>query len=148
MEPRYYEDFQVGQEYVTEARTVTEEDVLRFAEVSGDHNPLHLDEAYARGSIFGERIAHGLLGLAMASGLLNQSRLTAGTLVAFLGLSWEFRRPVRFGDSLRVQLVVRELREVSGGRGIVTLGLTLVNQAGEVAQEGRFKVMVRKRAGG
>ena len=80
---RHFEDFEVGAETVTDSRTVTEADVVAFAGVSGDYNPLHVDVEFARTTPFGERIAHGLLGLAIASGLVSRTGAIEGTTLAF-----------------------------------------------------------------
>ncbi|MBX5492329.1 MAG: dehydratase, partial [Chloroflexi bacterium] len=81
----YFEDFHIGQEFVTARRTITEHDVMTFAGLSGDFNPLHTDALYAATTPYGERIAHGLLTLAITSGLINQLGLMAGTTIALLG---------------------------------------------------------------
>jgi acyl dehydratase len=146
VQPLWFEDFEVGGTYETDAREVTQEDIEAFAAVSGDRNPLHLDEDYAAGTPFGGRIAHGVLGLAVATGLLNQLGLTRGTLVALLGVRWNFRAPVRPGDVLRATLRVAETTPSrKGGRGVVRLAAALVNQRGETVQEGELTMMVRAR---
>jgi len=143
----WFEDFAVGAEATTGARTLTQEDVIAFADVSGDRNPLHLDEEYAARGPFGRIVAHGLLGLAAASGLMEQSGFTAGTLVAFLGLEWSFRRPILPGDDVRVRMRVAQKRATRDpGQGLVKLQLTLLNERDETAQEGSFTVLVRCRA--
>jgi acyl dehydratase len=144
VQPLWFEDFRVGQAYDTGARQVTQADVEAFAAVSGDRNPLHLDEAYAAATPFGGRIAHGVLGLAVATGLLNQLGLTRGTLVALLGVRWDFRAPLRPGDVVRARLRVAETKPSrKGGRGVVRLAVALVNEREVVAQEGELTMMVR-----
>lgn len=146
MPPLWFEDFEVGRTYETDARALTQGDVEAFAAVSGDRNPLHLDEGYAVRAGFGGRIAHGVLGLAVATGLLNQLGLTRGTLVALLGVRWDFRAPVRPGDVLRGRVRVEGVRPSSrGGRGVVRLGVALVNQREETVQEGELTMLVRGR---
>ena len=146
MESLFYEDFVVGAVRKTPVRTLTDADITAFAEVSGDRNPLHLDDEYAATTIFGGRIAHGLLGLAVASGLVNRSKLTAGTLVALMGVNWKFRRPLRPGDSVRVAMKVLAKRPTRNPeRGFVRLGLRLLDQHDDVAQEGSFALLVRRR---
>jgi acyl dehydratase len=145
----HYEDFEPGRTYETERRRIDAADVTAFAQLSGDHNPLHEDDAYAAAAGFGGRIAHGVLGLAVVTGLLNQRGLTRGTLLAFLGLSWSFRRPVRPGETLKARVRVVSARESKQrDRGVVVLGVEAVNEAGEVLQSGEFTLLVRRRSPG
>ncbi len=142
----WFEEFEVGAEATTAARRLTGEDVQAFAALSGDHNPLHLDEAYAARGPFGRPVAHGLLGLAVASGLMEQSGFTAETLAAFLGLDWSFRKPVIPGESVRVRMRVAQTRATRDpAHGLVKLQLTLLNDRDETAQEGSFTLLVRRR---
>jgi acyl dehydratase len=146
MTPLYFEDFEIGSEYVTRSRTITEADVVAFAGLSGDFNSLHVDEEFAKKTIFGTRIAHGLLGLSVASGLINQLGIGEGTVMAFLGLSWNFKGVIRVGDTITVQERVGEKRETSkNDRGILRMAITVVNQHGDVVQEGEHVLMVKKR---
>ncbi len=142
----WYEEFTVGAERTTAARQVTEADIRAFAELSGDHNPLHLDDEFAAAGPFGRRIAHGLLGLVLASGLMNASGLATETLVAFLGLDWAFRRPVFPGDSLHVRMRVAQTRPTQDPeRGLVKLDVAVLDAGDEVMQEGTFTILVRRR---
>lgn len=146
MESLYFEDFREGAELETSSALIDDETVLAFAEVSGDRNPLHLDPEYARASVFGERVAHGVLGLAVATGLLNQSGLTRGTLVALLGLSWDFVAPIRLDTAVRVRIRVDVTRPTSRpDRGLVVLGASLVDDGGGELQRGTLKMLVRRR---
>jgi acyl dehydratase len=151
MEGLTYEELEPGRRFRTGTRLVTDADVAAFADLSGDRNPLHLDEAYARASVFGRRVAHGALGLAVATGLVNQSGLTRGTLVAFLGATWDFVAPLYPGTEVRVTLEVRSRRETSRpDRGLVVLAAELVEEAGAGAgagaclQRGEFRMLVRR----
>lgn len=147
MTPLYFEDFEVGAEFVTRSRTITEADVVAFAGLSGDFNPLHIDEEFGKTTIFGTRIAHGLLGLSVASGLINQLGIGEGTVMAFLGLTWNFKGVIRFGDTLTVRQRLSEKRETSkSDRGIIRMAITVLNQRGEVVQEGEHVLMVRRRS--
>ncbi len=143
-----FDDFEVGRGYLTGSRVVTQADVEAFAAVSGDVNPLHLDESYAAQSVFGRRIAHGALGLAVATGLLNRRGLTRGTLIAFLGLTWDFVAPLVPGSEVHVALEVSSKRvSRQGDRGVVTLSAEL--RAGrEVVQAGELRFLVRRRGAG
>jgi acyl dehydratase len=130
----YFEDLSIGVEYSSPGRTVTEADIVLFAGLSGDYNILHTDAEYMRSSLFGERIAHGLLGLSVHYGLLTRimPRLAEGRLV---GLRWKFRGPIKIGDTVtgRARLKAKSDRD---GVGLVTFARQLVNQRGEVVQEG------------
>ncbi len=140
----FFEDFTPGRQFETPGRTVSDEDVATFAAVSGDRNPLHTDEAYARTTPFGGRIAHGALGLAVATGLFSQLGITSGTLVALVGVEWNFRAPIRPGDTVRLRLRVAEQRPLERrDRGLVRFAAELVNQSDEVVQEGVLTELVR-----
>lgn len=142
----YYEELEPGRRFRSGSREVTQADVAAFAAVSGDENPLHLDEAYARASVFGGRVAHGVLGLAVATGLINRTGLTRDTLVAFLGLSWDFVTPLFPGTEVAVDLEVASRRETSRPeRGLVVLSAALVDVAGGVLQRGELRLLVRRR---
>jgi acyl dehydratase len=146
MEPLYFEDFEMDREYVTGSRTITEADVVNFAGLSGDYNPLHINEEFARRTVFGTRIAHGLLGLSIASGLINQMGIGEGTVIAFLGMTWTFRAPLKFGDTITVHERVAEKRETSKqDRGIVRMAVSVINQHDEIVQEGEHTLMIKRR---
>src|SRR6185369_7236129 len=146
MTPLYFEDFELGTEYVTRSRTITEADVVAFAGLSGDFNPLHVDEQFGKKTIFGTRIAHGLLGLSVASGLINQMGIGEGTVIAFLGLTWNFKAVIRFGDTITVHQRVAEKRETSkNDRGILRMSITVLNQNVEVVQDGEHVLMVKRK---
>src|SRR5215510_1858056 len=99
---RYYDDIVVGEEYESPGRTVTETDIVLFAGLSGDYNVLHTDAEFMKTSIFGERIAHGLLVLAIQSGLFARATQAYATL-AFVGLRWKFKSPIKIGDTVRLR---------------------------------------------
>lgn len=143
---QYFEEIQVGDEYVSPGRTVTEADIVAFAGLSGDYNVLHTDAEFMRTSIFGERIAHGLLGLAIQSGLGTRALPRPFATIAFLGLRWRFKGPIKIGDTIKVRIKVTDKRETSKpDRGIVVLQRSVVNQRGEVVQEGDTDIMVERR---
>jgi acyl dehydratase len=144
--PLYYEDVELGFRFETPARTVTEADLVAFAGVSGDFNPLHTDAAHAAGSIYGERIAHGALVLALATGLRQRVGLFDGTLLGLLEVrSWRFRSPVRIGDTIRVRNEVTELRPTSKpDRGVMVQRVEVVNQDGTVVNDGELVLLLRR----
>jgi acyl dehydratase len=143
---QFFEDIQVGDEYASPGRTVTEADIVAFAGLSGDYNVLHTDAEFMKTSIFGERIAHGLLGLAIASGLGTRAIARPFATLAFLGLRWRFKGPIKIGDTIKVSLKVTAKRETSKpDRGIVTLQRRVLNQRGELVQEGDTELMIERR---
>ena len=142
----YFEDFRVGQRLLTPARTVTEADIVAFAGLSGDYNPLHTNEEFARQTMFGGRIAHGLLGLSIASGLASRLGFMEGTVLAFLGLEWKFRHPIKAGDTVRVEATIsgtKEMPRMNGG--IVDVDVELLNQENAVTQKGSWRLLMRSR---
>ena len=141
----YFEDFHVGQKFVTKARTITETDIINFAGVSWDHNQLHTDAEYAAGTPFGKRIAHGLLGVVAHAGLSYQ--LTEESILALLELNWKFHLPIYIGDTIRVEQKVKDLREsATGDRGILTFEKEVKNQENKVVQTGTTTILLAKRA--
>ena len=123
----YFDDFHVGQKFVSKSRTLTEADIVNFAGLSWDHNQLHTDAEYAAGTQYGRRIAHGLLGVAAHAGLTYQ--LTEDSILALLELSWKFHLPIYIGDTIHVEQTVKDLRESSSGnRGILTFKKEVKNQ--------------------
>jgi acyl dehydratase len=148
MKRTYYEDFALGDEFITPGRTITEADVTLFAGLTGDYNRLHTDAEYMRDSIFGERIAHGLLGLSLVNGLKYRTDIDSDGVLAFLGLSWKFVGPIKFGDTIHAVLRVDSLRETSKpDRGLIVYGVRVHNQRGEAVQEGEFTMLLKRRGG-
>lgn len=147
MAPLYFEDVEVGFRFETSSRTVTEADLVAFAGVSGDFNPLHTDAAFAAGTIYGERIAHGALVLALATGLRQRVGLFDGTLLGLLEIrGWRFKAPVRIGDTIRVRNEVTELRPASkSDRGVMVQRVEVVNQGDEVVNDGEFVMLLKRR---
>jgi len=138
-----FEEFEVGQAWRPPARTITEADVVAFAGLSGDANPVHTDAVFAAAGRFGRPIAHGLLGLAVAGGFLSRVGVIDGTAVALLDVGWSFRAPIYPGDTIAATIRVEETREISDPtRGIVTFGFELTDQRDELAQRGRHVFMV------
>jgi len=141
---RYFEEFNVGDKMISQGRTVAEADIVAFAGLSGDYNPVHIDAEFAKGGMFGERIAHGLLVLSMASGLAWQLGFMAGTADAFLSLDCKFAGPTKIGDTLKVSAEVAQKRDMPGsGGGMVVFNVEVINQRGEVVQKGKWSVLVR-----
>jgi acyl dehydratase len=141
---RYFEEFEIGEEGESAARTITETDVVTFAGLSGDYNPLHTDAEFAKGTMYGERIAHGLLGVAVATGLAARMAIVEGTAQAFTGLEWKFRGPIKIGDTIHLRIKVRRKKEMARlGGGFVTFDVTVLNQRDETVQKGTWTVLVK-----
>lgn len=140
----FFDQLNMGDEAVSVARTITEADVVNFAGLSGDFNALHVDAEFAKKTIFGVRVAHGMCVTAIATGLwFSMPRLAT---MAFLGLDdWRFVKPVKFGDTIKVQRVVSGKKEIKQDRGIVTFDIQVTNQTGEVVQQGKWNMMVQKK---
>lgn len=146
---QYFEDMPVGARFGTQGRTITEADVSAFAGLSGDYNPLHVDDVFAAGSVFGKRVAHGLLVQAIATGLRHQSGVFSGVVRAFAEVrSWKFLKPVFIGDTVSVVSTVIAARSTSRPeQGIVEQQIDVVNQGGEVVQTGVFVTLIATRPG-
>ena len=144
---KYFEDFKEGMEFLTLGRTMTEADIVNFSGFTGDFNPLHTDAQYASESVFGERIAHGMCGLSMATGLLVRLNIFEGTIVAFYGIDQlRFRAPIKIGDTIHVVAKVIEKKESKKeGEGLVAFQVNVVNQDGTSVMEGVVKTLMKKR---
>jgi acyl dehydratase len=142
---RYFEEFDVGHQFTTPRRTVIEADIHTFAGLSGDFNPLHMDEVFAAESDFGGRITHGPMIVGIAFGLASRDLLD-GTVLGLLDIAWKFMKPVRPGDTISVLVTVVDKRMTKKpDRGVVQFELDVRNQNGESVQVGQAKLMVRLR---
>lgn len=143
-----YADLRVGLTFRSPGRTITEADVVAFAGLTGDYSELHTSEVYARASQFGRRVAHGMLGLAYAHGLMwPRTGELRETAIAFLGISdWRFLGPIFIGDTIFVNYALAELRDSKSKptQAIATFDVELVNQDGRVVQRGRKALLVSK----
>ncbi len=143
---RYFEEFTVGKRFVTQGRTVTETDIVAFAALTGDYDPLHVDAEFGKKTQFGERIAHGLLGASYAVGLITALGLRERTVIAILSMTWDFNGPIKIGDTIHVDQVSKSVRETKkADRGIVVFDVKLVNQRGEVVQQGERTLLVSRK---
>lgn len=140
-----YDDYHVGDRFVTPGRTIGETEVSMFAMLTGDFNRLHTDAEYMKGSIFGERIAHGLLGMAIVNGLKYRTAINPDSIVAFLGVNWSFVAPILFNDTIHAVLTVESMRETRhADRGIVVFAIEVHNQRDEVLQRGTMTMMMKR----
>jgi acyl dehydratase len=140
---RYFEEFEIDEVVVSAGRTITEADIVNFAGLSGDYNQIHVDADFASRGMFGQRVAHGLLGLAVATGLAAQLGFIEGTVLAFRELSWKFSLPIFIGDTIRVQATVAERKPMRRlGGGAITFDVHLLNQEDKVVQRGQWVVLM------
>jgi 3-hydroxybutyryl-CoA dehydratase len=143
---KYFDEMIVGDVAESPGRTVTESDIMLFANLSGDHNPVHTNAEFAKTTIYGEQVAHGLLGLSIASGLAWRTGLLEGTAEAITGMDWKFRNPICIGDTIRLRAEVRKKKEMPRlNGGFVTFTATLLNQRDEMVQKGTWTLLIRSR---
>lgn len=142
-----FEQFELGNCYESQARTVTEADVVTFAGLSGDYNPLHTDLEFGKNTPFGERIAHGMLVLSMATGMANWTGIFEGTTLALMEQVVRYKAPVKFGDTVHLELEVLEKKPSSKlDRGVVRFAARVFNQHGEVVQDGEWTCLMKRSA--
>ncbi|MBI5035261.1 MAG: MaoC family dehydratase N-terminal domain-containing protein [Chloroflexi bacterium] len=142
-----FDQFNIGDVFVCQSRTVTEADTVNFAGVSGDYNPLHTDEEFGKTTPFGSRIAHGVLGLAIATGQANQLGIFEGTTIALMQQTIKYVGAVKFGDTIHLELKVAEKKESSKpDRGVVTFDAYVINQHGKNVIEGQWVCLMARRS--
>jgi len=141
----YWEDIEVGAEHASSGRTVTEADIVNFAGLSGDFNNMHIDEEFAKKTVFKGRVAHGMLVLSIATGLwFTMPRLAT---VAFMGLEdWRFRGAVKPGDTIHITRRLAEKKEHKRpSMGFLIFEVNVYNQRDEVVQTGKWVILVSRR---
>src|SRR3984957_13032436 len=142
---RLFGEFTTGQRFETPGRTITETDIVAYAGLTGDYNPVHTDEVFAADTEFGTRIAHGPLGIGLVFGLASRLDLIDGTVVALLGVTWEFKAPVRPGDTVKALIEGISTRGVKNpDHGLLGLGFTLVDQKGNAVQSVAALLIMRR----
>lgn len=142
----YFEEVEVGQTMVTRGRTITETDIVSFAALTGDYNPMHTDAEYMKTHAMKQRVAHGMLTLSYAVGQLYQLGFMERTVMAFRGLEMKFSLPVYIGDTIHVRLTVKEKKEMKRlGGGIVIAEVKIVNQDGKTVQSGSLELLMASR---
>lgn len=142
----YYEDYErlaLGHRWISPGRTIGEGDIMTFAGLTGDLHPLHTDARFAQASAYGERIAHGYLTAAMASGLAYRVGLDEGTAFAVLATGWKFTQPVRIGDSIHVEVVLTQVRpsKKHPRHGIISRTYEVKNQRDEIVALGDIAIL-------
>lgn len=142
----HYDDFEPGNQYFSASRTVTEADVVNFAGLSGDFNPLHTDQTFAEKTPIKERIAHGMLSMAIATGLANQMGIFEGTTVALMQQTIQYRGMVKFGDTIRVVMKVKERKEwKKPTAGIVVFDVPILNQRGQPVVTAEWTLLMARK---
>jgi 3-hydroxybutyryl-CoA dehydratase len=143
----FFEEFTSGDLVHSGGRTVTEADIVNFAALTGDWNSIHTDMVYASQTMFGQRVAHGMLGLSIATALAMRTGILEETILAFREIrGWKFSQPILIGDTIHLEIKIGETRAIPPmGGGIVTLSGELVNQRGETVQRGEWVVLVKSR---
>jgi acyl dehydratase len=141
---RYFEEFVVGEKFISSARTITESDIVLFAGLSGDYNQIHTDKEFSKTTPFGQRVAHGLLVTSIATGLIAQSGVLEGTVIAFREIkNWKFTRPTFIGDTVHVVTEVVEKKEMQRlGGGAVVILVDVRNQRGETVMKGKWTALM------
>ncbi len=140
-----FDEFNVGEKMTFPPITVTEAHIVTFAGLSGDYNPLHMNEEFAKKSIFKTRVAHGMLTLSLMSGPLGM--LVAGTAMAFLGMTAKLTAPVRIGDTIRVEAeVVEKKPSTKYEGGTIRMKVLVKNQKDEVVAECETALLVAKKS--
>lgn len=144
----YFEEVEIGQQFVTRGRTITETDLVQFAGLTGDYNPMHTNEEYMKTHPMGKRIAHGMLTLSYAVGQMYQLGFMEDTVIAFRGLEMKFSLPVYIGDTLHSVITIAEKKEARRmGGGIVTAEVKIINQEGKTVQSGTMTLILALKPG-
>lgn len=147
-EPHHFEDFEVGQEFESVGRTVTETDFVMHSAFSGDWTELHTNKEYAGDEYFGERVAHGPMTFILATGFVYRCGFLERTVLAFLGMNYmDIPGPVKMDDTISLDMEVIETKDLSSrdDSGLVTIDTTMTNQDDEVVFEGDMKFLIKRR---
>ncbi len=140
-----FDEFEIGTKYISQGRTVTEADVVTFAGLSGDFNPLHIDAEFGKTTPFGQRIAHGMLVAAMSTGMAQWIGLFEGTIIALMEQVIRYKGAVKFGDTIHLELEVLEMKETSKpDRGVVRFAARVRNQQGEVVVDAEWVTLMKR----
>jgi 3-hydroxybutyryl-CoA dehydratase len=149
MDKQYFDDYTVGEKFSTPSRTVTETDIVMFAALSGDWHPIHTDKEYAEKSVFGERIAHGLLGLILGSGLtfrLGNRGPLPKNFIAFYGMDkLRLTAPLKIGDTIHSEIEIMDLIAKDENKGVVKYKTEIKNQRDEVVSFHEIRILVARK---
>lgn len=149
MSSYFFEDFEVNQEFISGGRTITETDLTMFSMISGDWNPIHADTEFSKKTRFGERVVHGVLGIAVSTGMMHELGVFHESVIAMLGYkNWKFKQPLFVNDTIHLKLIILDKSlGKSGSSGKLSRCFQLINQHGEVVQEGESDVLVLTKQG-
>jgi acyl dehydratase len=141
---KYFDEFEVGMKFESPGRTLTESDIVNFAGLSGDYTQIHTNAEFSKSTPVGQRVAHGLLGVSIVSGLVVRTGVLEGTVIAFREIvDWKFVNPLFIGDTVHVSLEVMETKALPRmGGGAVNIELRLLNQNDQVVMKGIWKVLI------
>lgn len=140
---KYLEDYEVGERWISNSRTITEADLVMFSAFSGDWFPLHTDKEYAANTIYKQRIAHGMLILSVSTGLLHFEK---GVVVAFYGMERvRFVKPTFIGDTIHLETEVIDILEKDEKTGIITIKVDIKKQTGATVAVNQMKMLINKR---
>ncbi len=147
----FFEDFKEGMKIKTHGRTLLQSDIMSFAGLTGDFNPIHVNSEYAKDTVFGRNIAHGMLTFSVATGLSILTGFMDRSIIAFDSVeNWKFKRPVFPGDTVHVVIICQK-KEKYNFRGNVTGGLVkchadVINQKNKICQSGILCFFVQNRS--
>jgi acyl dehydratase len=147
-EPHHWEDFEVGQEFESVGRTITETDFVTYSMFADDWTELHTNKEYAEDNYFGERVAHGPMTFVVATGFVHRTGIVERTVVAFLGMNYmDIPAPVAMDDTVSLSMEVTQKKEMSSrdDAGLVTIDTTMTNQDDDVVFEGDMKFMIKRK---
>jgi len=143
----YYEDFEIGDEMISPRRTITEADIVQFTGLSGDFNPLHIDEVFAQDTPYKTRVAHGLLSVSVVTGLQSMMGNVNGSTLGLLEINWIFKGGVVAGDTIHAKFVVSKKKETSKpDRGVLTRTVYVINQRDEIVSEGKIVLLMMRKS--
>ena len=139
----YFEEVEPGMNFVTRGRTITETDIVSFAALTGDYNPMHTNDEYMKTHPMGRRVAHGMLTLSYAVGQMYQLGFMERTVIAFRSVEMKFSLPVFVGDTLHSVVTITEKKEARRlGGGTITAEVRIINQDNRAVQTGKMVLIL------
>lgn len=141
---KYLEEFHIGDKFTTLSQTVTETDIVLFASITGDKNPVHTDESYVQAQFLGGRMAHGMLSASIAVGLWCRLGFLDCSCIAELESDWKFLGPVKIGDTIHADIEVIGVKRSASkpDRGVLTIQYIVKNQINQICQLGKVSILM------